>query len=196
MYTCSMNCSTAIITWIPISRNQAYEHLVKSKEYLDENTYFMYKVLYFDTFAKYYQAIGAYQQASDYIDTTLTMLKKDFTSDYAEQLLEKARIWKQAGQSGKAIPLYEQALAIKDSTATVLSNNQMAQIQSKYNIEKTELDQKRENNRIQLTYLIFIFVILILLFIFRHDSLWYGRHSNTRKTKSGKQQKTCGRPMK
>ena len=33
---------------------QAYEHLVKSKEYLDENTYFMYKVLYFDTFAKYY----------------------------------------------------------------------------------------------------------------------------------------------
>lgn len=68
---------------------QAYEHLVKSKEYLDENTYFMYKVLYFDTFAKYYQAIGAYQQASDYIDTTLTMLKKDFTSDYAEQLLEK-----------------------------------------------------------------------------------------------------------
>ena len=145
---------------------QAYEHLVKSKEYLDENTYFMYKVLYFDTFAKYYQAIGAYQQASDYIDTTLTMLKKDFTSDYAEQLLEKARIWKQAGQSGKAIPLYEQALAIKDSTATVLSNNQMAQIQSKYNIEKTELEQKRENNRIQLTYLIFIFVILILLFIF------------------------------
>ena len=61
---------------------------------------------------------------------------------------------------------YEQALAIKDSTATVLSNNQMAQIQSKYNIEKTELDQKRENNRIQLTYLIFIFVILLLLFIF------------------------------
>lgn len=123
---------------------QAYEHLVKSKEYLDENTYFMYKVLYFDTFAKYYQVIGAYQQASDYIDTTLMMLKKDFTSDYAEQLLEKARIWKQAGQSGKAIPLYEQALAIKDSTATVLSNNQMAQIQSKYNIEKTELDQKRK----------------------------------------------------
>lgn len=145
---------------------QAYEHLIKSKEYLDENTYFMYKVLYFDTFARYYQATGAYQQASDYIDTTLTMLRKDFPSDYAEQLLEKARIWKQAGQSEKAIPMYEQALAIKDSAATVLANNQMEQIQSKYNIEKTELEQKRENNRTQLTYLIFIFVILILLFIF------------------------------
>lgn len=145
---------------------QAYEHLIKSKEYLDENTYFMYKVLYFDTFARYYQATGAYQQASDYIDTTLTMLKKDFPSDYAEQLLEKAGIWKQAGQSEKAIPMYEQALAIKDSAATELANNQMEQIQSKYNIDKTELEQKRENNKTQLTYLIFIFVILILLFIF------------------------------
>lgn len=65
----------------------------------------------------------------------------------------------------KSHPLYEQALAIKDSTATVLSNNQMAQIQSKYNIEKQNWI-KKENNRIQLTYLIFIFVILILLFIF------------------------------
>jgi hypothetical protein len=46
------------------------------------------------------------------------------------------------GKAEKPSPLYEQALAIKDSTATVLSNNQMAQIQSKYNIEKTELDQK------------------------------------------------------
>lgn len=122
---------------------QAYEHLVKSKEYLDENTYFMYKVLYFDTFAKYYQAIGAHQQASDYIDTTLTMLKKDFTSDYAEQLLEKARIWKQAGQSGKAIPLYEQALAIKDSTATVLSNNQMAQIPKQIQYRKNRTGAKK-----------------------------------------------------
>lgn len=145
---------------------RAYSHLLKSGKYLNEDTYFMYKVLYFDTYAKYYQEIGEYTQASDYIDTTLTMLKKDFPSDYAEQLLEKARIWKQAGQSEKAIPLYKQALAIKDSTATVLSNTQMEQIKSKYNIEKTELEQKKQNNRTQLIYLTFIFVILILLFIF------------------------------
>ena len=105
-------------------------------------------------------------QASDYIDTTLTMLKKDFTSDYAEQLLEKARIWKQAEQSEKAIPLYEQALAIKDSAATVLSNTQMEQIKNKYHTERTELEQEKQNNKTQLSYLIFIFVILILLFIF------------------------------
>ena len=102
---------------------QAYEHLVKSKEYLDENTYFMYKVLYFDTFAKYYQAIGAYQQASDYIDTTLTMLKKDFTSDYAEQLLEKARIWKQAGQSRKTTENVRKTNEIKNRFLSNMSYN-------------------------------------------------------------------------
>ena len=145
---------------------RAYPHLQKSGKYLNEDTYFMYKVLYFDTHAKYYQEIGEYMQASDYIDTTLTMLKKDFTSDYAEQLLEKARIWKQAEQSEKAIPLYEQALAIKDSAATVLSNTQMEQIKNKYHTERTELEQEKQNNKTQLSYLIFIFVILILLFIF------------------------------
>ena len=61
----------------------AYSHIEKSKKYLTENTYFMYKVLYYDIYAKYYQSIKQYQQASAYIDTTLTMLKKDFTSDYA-----------------------------------------------------------------------------------------------------------------
>ena len=145
---------------------QAYPHLIKSKEYLNKNTYFTYRILYFDTLAQYNRAIGKYQQALNYIDTTLTMLKKDFPNDYAEQLLEKARIWKQVGQNEKAILFYEQALSLKDSVTTVLSNTQMKQIKKKYNIEKNELEQERRNNRTQLLYLVFIFAILILLFIF------------------------------
>ena len=94
------------------------------------------------------------------------MLKKDFPNDYAEQLLEKARIWKQVGQNEKAILFYEQALSLKDSVTTELSNTQMKQIKKKYNIEKNELEQEKRNNRTQLLYLVFIFVILILLFIF------------------------------
>lgn len=145
---------------------QTYPHLIKSKEYLNKNTYFTYRILYFDTLAQYNRAIGKYQQALNYIDTTLTMLKKNFPNDYAEQLLEKARIWKQVGQNEKAILFYEQALSLKDSVTTVLSNTQMKQIKKKYNIEKNELEQERRNNRTQLLYLVFIFVILILLFIF------------------------------
>ena len=145
---------------------QAYPHLIKSKEYLNKNTYFTYRILYYDTLAQYNRPIGKYQQALNYIDTTLIMLKKDFPNDYAEQLLEKARIWKQVGQNEKAILFYEQALSLKDSVTTELSNTQMKQIKKKYNIEKNELEQEKRNNRTQLLYLVFIFVILILLIIF------------------------------
>ena len=41
----------------------AYSHIEKSKKYLTENTYFMYKVLYYDIYAKYYQSIKQYQQS-------------------------------------------------------------------------------------------------------------------------------------
>lgn len=145
---------------------QAHQHIVKSKEYLTENTYFMYKVLYYDINAKYYQFIKQYQQASLYLDTTLMMLKKDFPSDYAEQLLNKSRIWVEAGEYEKATTLYQQALAIKDSAAVALSNNQMEQIKSSYNLDKIELEQKKENNKILLNSLIVITIILIVLFVF------------------------------
>lgn len=143
----------------------AHQHIVKSKEYLTENTYFMYQVLYYDINAKYYQFIKQYQQASLYIDTTLMMLNKDFPSDYAEQLLNKARIWVDAEEYEKATLLYQHALAIKDSAATALSNNQMEQIKSSYNLDKIELEQKKVNNKIRMISLIVITVILIILFM-------------------------------
>lgn len=144
---------------------QAYKHLTKSGKYLNKNTYFMYKVLYFDTYASYYQHTQKYQLASDYIDSTLTMLKKDFPDDYAEQLIKKAKIWMKAGQYEKALPLYQQALTIKDSSALTLSNTQMEQIKSSYNLDKIELEQKKQNNQIRLICLLVILVILFILFI-------------------------------
>ncbi len=143
----------------------AYSHIEKSKKYLTENTYFMYKVLYYDIYAEYYQSIKQYQQASAYIDTTLTMLKKDFTSDYAEQLLKQAKIWVEAEDYNKATTLYQQALAIKDSAAMALSNTQMEQIKKSYNLDKIELKQQKQTNQIRLTSLVAITAILIVLFI-------------------------------
>lgn len=144
----------------------AYEHLVKSKDYMSENSYFVYQVLYFDTYADYYQSINQYEQAANYIDTTLTMLKADFPSDYAEQLLKKAKIWTEANNCEMAIPLYQEALAIKDSAATTLANTQMEQIKSSYNLDKRNLEQEKQNNRICLLFLIVICIILIVLFVF------------------------------
>lgn len=145
---------------------RAHQHLLKSKEYMNENTYFMYRTLYFDAQAEYYLSIGEHQLASDFIDTTLTMLKDEFISDYALQLLEKAKIWTKAGDYEKAVPFYQQALAIKDSAATVLANTQMEQIKSSYKLDKIELEQKRQHNQSRLIHLVFIFIILLVLFIF------------------------------
>lgn len=145
---------------------RAYEHLVKAKEYQNENNYFMYQVLYFDTYARYYKYIGEYQKASDYIDTTLVMLKDNYASDYAEQLLVKAKIWVKAGDSEKAVPLYQKALAIKDSASMSLANNQMEQIKSSYQLDKINMEQQRHNNRIRLIFLAVIIVVLFVLFIF------------------------------
>lgn len=145
---------------------RAYQHLLKAKEYLNENTYFMYRTLYFDAHAEYSLSTGEYQQASDYIDTTLTMLKDDFISDYASQLLKKARIWTKAEDYKKAVPFFQQALVIKDSAATVLANTQMEQIKSNYKLDKIELEQKRQHNQSRLVHLVFIFIILLVLFIF------------------------------
>lgn len=156
-------------TYYYLSINQpqrAHQHLLKSQEYLNENTYFMYRALYFDAHAQYSLSIGEYQQASDFIDTTLLMLKDDFISDYASQLLEKARIWTKAGDYEKAAPFYQQALAIKDSATTVLANTQMEQIKSNYKLDKIELEQKRQHNQSRLVHLVFIFIILLVLFIF------------------------------
>ena len=146
--------------------NNALEHLNKAKIYMTKNTYFMYKILYFDTLGRYYKHIGEYQQASDCIDTTLVMLKADFPSDYAEQLLTKARIWVRSGQSEKAVPFYQEALAIKDSAAMTLTNTQMQQIKSAYKMDKMDLEQQKQNNQILLICLVVIVIILVILFTF------------------------------
>lgn len=176
----------------------AYRHLVKSGEYLDENTYSMYRVLYFDTYAKYYQYLNNYQQASDYIDTTLTILKQDDLGNYAEQLLKKARIWMKAGESERALPLYEQALVIKDSNAMAIANTQMEQIKSSYSLDKIDLEQKKQNNEIRLISLVVIISILIVLFIFvfRLAKVWKALKNSDNEIRKATEAVRCANEMK
>ena len=84
----------------------------------------------------------------------------------ALRLLVKAKIWVKAGDSEKAVPLYQKALAIKDSASMSLANNQMEQIKSSYQLDKINMEQQRHNNRIRLIFLAVIIVVLFVLFIF------------------------------
>ena len=145
---------------------QAWQHLTKCGNYLNENSYFMYRVLYFDTYAKYHEYIGEYQRASAFIDTTLQMLRQDFPSDYAEQLLKKARLATAAGKSENAFPLYRQALQIKDSAATDITNIQLEQIKSKYDLKKLQLERTKLDNEWRMIGLSVIILILIASTLF------------------------------
>lgn len=145
--------------------SNALQHLTLAKKYLNKNTYFMYKTLYFDAYAHYFMKIKQYDQAVAYIDTTLARAKQDTPSNYAEQLLKKANILFEAGQDDKAILCYQQALHIKDSLAIAVSNQQLEQIKGTYAVESLELETTKLNNNIRLAGLAVIVIILIALFV-------------------------------
>ena len=125
------------------------------------------------------------------------MLKDNYASDYAEQLLVKAKIWVKAGDSEKAVPLYQKALAIKDSASMSLANNQMEQIKSSYQLDKINMEQQRHNNRIRLIFLAVIIVVLFVLFIFHVPSGYGTKGIETfGKPKSAKPPQPFGKRMK
>lgn len=145
---------------------QAYEHIIKGRKFLNENTYLMYQVLYYDVNADYYQSIKEYPKAENYIDSTLLILKNDLSSEYAEQLLKKAKVMVESGRSNLAYPIYQRALQMKDSIAAAISNIQMEQIKNTYDIKTLELKKTKLKNEMQLIGLVVIITILIVLFFF------------------------------
>lgn len=146
---------------------QAHEHLKKADKYLNANTFFMYQVLYYDVYADYYRHLKEYDKALACIDSTTVRLKGvALENNHANQLLVKADILAEAGRSHEALPIYEAVLEAKDSIEKNISDKQMDQIKSTYNIDKIMLEEEQLKNEIQLTALAVVVVVLILLTTF------------------------------
>lgn len=145
--------------------NIAFEYLKKSKKLQNTNSYYMSRAIYFDALASYYKHKKLYTKAICYIDSTLRILEKNGGDDYTEELLQKARIFLKIGKDQKALKLYQTALSMKDSAATNLSNKQMEQIKSDYELEKIELEQTKLHNDIYFLSLTIIIIILIAAFV-------------------------------
>lgn len=146
--------------------HQAFEHLQKGAESLTPHTYFMYRVLYYDAYASYHRVCKNYDQAINYLDSTIPLLKAAFSSDYVNQLSSKADILVEAGRSQEALPIYEEVLQLKDSLVTELSDKQMKLIQNNYSMNKMLLEEEQLRSRIQLSALILIAIALIVLVFF------------------------------
>lgn len=147
------------------SPEMALCYLKKASKLKNKNSYFMSRAIYYDALAKYYKQKREYTKAIIYLDSTLNVLGKNYANDYAEELLQKARIYIEIGEDQKALAFYQTALAIKDSAATKLSNTQMEQIKSDYELEKVELEQVKLHNDIRSLGLAIIVIMLIAAFI-------------------------------
>lgn len=145
---------------------QAHKNLVNAGKFLNGNTFFLYRVLYYDAYAAYFRACKAYDWALAKIDSTIILLQEDFNSNYIHQKLTKADLLAEAGRSAEAIPLYIETLHLKDSIETTVLDKQMQQIKAKYNIDKVALEEERLKSYIQLGTLIVVVIILIILVAF------------------------------
>ena len=104
---------------------QAHKNLVNAGKFLNGNTFFLYRVLYYDAYAAYFRACKAYDRALAKIDSTIILLQEDFNSNYIHQKLTKADLLAEAGRSAEAIPLYIETLHLKDSIETTVLDKQM-----------------------------------------------------------------------
>jgi len=143
----------------------ALSYLKKAEKLQNKDSYLMSRAVYFDAFATYYKQKKEYTNAINFFDSTLNILGKDYANDYAEELLQKARIFLEIGEDQKALEFYQTALAMKDSAATALSNTQMKQIKSDYELERVELEQVKLHNDIRFLSLTIIIILLIAAFV-------------------------------
>lgn len=144
----------------------AHEHIQKATEYLNANTFFMYRVLYHDAYAAYYRYRKEYDKALAQIDTTIILLENQEGTERTHQESLKADILTEMGRSKEAFPIYQHLLTVKDSIDNSISDKQMAQIKAIYKIDKVMLEEEQLKNEIQITTLIIILIVLTVLLLF------------------------------
>lgn len=142
------------------------QHLMKAGNYLTDNTYFMYQILYHDAYADYYRLDKEYDKALACMDSTVIKLQDSFNSDYFRQLGKKADILAEAGRKQEALLIYQQVLHAKDSLERSLSDKQMELIQKDYHIDKLRLEKEQARNKVQLIALAVILLAFIVLLLF------------------------------
>lgn len=151
--------------------SKANDHLTASKDYLTPNTFHSYRFLYYELNSKYYEQRGDYAQALAYIDSTLFKKDEERAADYADHLIDKARLLVIIGKSEQAIPLYKEALSLKDKVTTDTFNKQMLQIKKDYNLERLDLEQIKLDKKAHLFILIGIALTLFISILFMWRSI-------------------------
>ena len=145
---------------------KAWEHLQKADEYDTPNTFLPYRVSRLQAYAEYYRARKEYEKALESLDNAITLTLQMSFPDAILYMAMKADILVDMGHPEVAINIYRKVMRDKDSLYQGLSNAQMEQIQSLYNMDKLVLKREQQQEKIHYFVLIVIGIALLALIAF------------------------------
>jgi len=145
---------------------KAWEHLQKVDEYYTPNTFVPYRVSRLQAYAEYYRAKNEPDKALECLNEAITITSQMSFPDAILYMAMKADILVDMKRSDLAINIYQKVMRDKDSIYRELSNSQMEQIQSLYNMDKLVLKREQQQEKIHYFVLIVIGIALIALITF------------------------------
>lgn len=119
----------------------------KADEYDTPNTFLPYRVSRLQAYAEYYRARKEYEKALESLDNAITLTLQMSFPDAILYMAMKADILVDMGHPEVAINIYKKVMHDKDSLYRGLSNAQMEQIQSLYNMDKLVLKREQQQER-------------------------------------------------
>lgn len=145
---------------------KAWEHLLKVDEYYTPNTFLPYKVSRLQAYAEYYRVKKEYGKALECLNDAIALTLQMSFPDAISYMAMKADILVDMGRSDMAIGIYKKVMHDKDSLYRGLSNSQMEQIQSLYNMDKLVLEREQQQEKIHYFVLVVIGIALLALIVF------------------------------
>ncbi len=128
-------------------------------------------------YSMYYMATGDYNKALEYVNITEKWYRGRSLVSLYTALRAKASIFNKQGRGEEVIPIYEEMLALKDSINQESFNTQLADLRTRYEVEKLEIENQQieaqaEQARFQATLLIvgcvvMLGIILLLIYLYR-----------------------------
>ncbi len=140
---------------------QAREHLALMEAYNRPFYYTSAKVDRLNAYAEYYRQNKEYDKALAARDSII-ILAQNYPGEIIIQNKKRADILIDAGRMEDALPLYQRAILQNDSINRSISQKQMDQIQSIYNVDKLLLEKEELKGTIYIIALIIAGILLTL----------------------------------
>lgn len=149
--------------------DEARNHLKKMDKYFFPTSYVPCRGLYYDVYSHYYSINKDYDRALAYSDSAVSLLSGVSDNGGLGFKIKRTGILADAGQLDKAIPLFQDLLAQKDSFYRDMSTSQMNEIYQMSSIDNLLLEKERHQKFYHYITLALIAISLLIVvpFTFR-----------------------------